>query len=133
MRHFSLMQTIILDTNFLIECATNNIDIQIELRRILDTNFSIALLDRTLEELEVVIARGKKEGAAAKLAKTILMTKQFTIIATSGGHTDKLLIDQADPEHTIATMDKALKQKLKKKGCNVIIIRGKKKLAVDVA
>jgi len=83
-----------------------------------------------MEELDEIIARGKKEGAAAKLAKMILMTKRVTIIPTAGGHTDKLLLDRADENHIVATMDKALKQKLKKKGQDVIIIRGEKKLAV---
>lgn len=127
------MKTIILDTNFLIECAKNKVDIQTELTRILDFSFDIAVLDRTLEELDVVAARGGKEGAAAKLARTILLTKKINIIATSGGHTDKLLIERADDNHIVATMDRELKQKLKKKKQDVIIIRGKKKLAVDGA
>ncbi len=124
------MKTILVDTNFLIECAKHKVDIHSELTRILDTTFEVAVLDRTLEELDTVIARGKNEGKAAKLAKTILMTKHVTIMATSGGHTDKLLLEKADENHIIATMDKALKQQLKKKKQDVVIIRGQKKLAV---
>ena len=124
------MKTIIADTNFLVECAKHKIDIHTELTRILDISFEVAILDRTMEELDTVIARGKKDGQAAKLAKTILMTKKVTIIPTAGGHTDKLLLDKADEQNTIATMDKELKQKLKKKKQEVIIIRGQKKLAV---
>ncbi|MEM3154247.1 MAG: hypothetical protein QW165_01630 [Candidatus Woesearchaeota archaeon] len=124
------MKTVLVDTNFLIECAKHKIDIHAELTRILDTSFEVAVLDRTLEELDAIIARGKKEGQWAKLAKTILLTKHVTIIATSGGHTDKLLLEKADERHIIATMDKALKQKLKKKKQDVVIIRGQKKLAV---
>jgi rRNA-processing protein FCF1 len=124
------MKTVLIDTNFLVECARNKIDIHAELTRILDTTFEVAILDRTMEELDEIISRGKKEGQWAKLAKTILMTKHVTMIATSGGHTDKLLLDKADENHIIATMDKALKQKLKKKGQDVVIIRGQKKLAL---
>ena len=124
------MKTVLVDTNFLIECAKHKVDIHSELTRILDTNFEVAVLDRTLEELDTVIARGKNEGKAAKLAKTILMTKHVTIMATSGGHTDNLLLAKADENHIVATMDRALKQRLKKKGQDVIIIRGQKKLAV---
>ncbi|MBI4145833.1 hypothetical protein HY489_00680, partial [Candidatus Woesearchaeota archaeon] len=104
------MKTIILDTNFLIEAAKNKVDIHAELDRILTSGHIEAVLDRTLEELDTVIARGGKEGTAAKLAKTILLTKQMQIIATSGGHTDKLLLEKADENHIIATMDKELKQ-----------------------
>ena len=124
------MKTVLLDTNFLVECAKNKIDIQSELTRILDFSFEIAILDRTMEELEEIIAKGKKEGQAAKLAKTILMTKRVTIIPTTGGHTDKLLLEMADENHMIATMDKTLKQQLKKKKQDVVIMRGKNKLAV---
>ncbi len=124
------MKTVLVDTNFLVECAKHKIDIHAELTRILETNFEIAILDRTMEELDVIIARGKKEGLAAKLAKVILMTKHVMILPTDGGHTDTLLLEKADENHIIATMDKALKQKLKKKGNDVVIIRGEKKLAV---
>lgn len=122
------MKTILADTNFLIECAKHKIDIHKELTRILDTTFEVAVLDRTLEELDTVAARGKKEGALAKLARTILLTKHVSIAMTSGGHTDKILLDKADENHIVATMDKELKQKLKKKGQPVVIIRGTKKL-----
>jgi len=124
------MKTVLIDTNFLIECAKNKIDIHEELKRILPMSFEVAILDRTLEEIETVISRGGKEGAAAKLAKTILLTKKTAIMATSGGHVDKILLDKADENHLVATMDRELKQRLKKKKQDVVIIRGKKKLEV---
>ena len=124
------MKTILIDTNFLVECAKRKIDIQAELTRILDFGFEVAILDRTMEELDEVIARGKKEGQAAKLAKTILMTKRVTIIPTEGGHTDTLLLEKADENYIVATQDAALKRKLKQKKQSVIVIRGAKKLAV---
>ena len=124
------MKTILADTNFLVECARNKVDMHSELTRILDFSFEVAILDRTMEELDTIIARGKKEGLAAKLVKTILMTKKVTIIPTDGGHTDKLLLEKADENNIIATMDKALKQKLKANGQDVIIIRAQKKLEI---
>ncbi|MCX6708224.1 MAG: hypothetical protein NTW67_01045 [Candidatus Woesearchaeota archaeon] len=124
------MKTILLDTNFLVECAKNRIDIHEELRRILDFSFEVAILDRTMEELDEIIARGKKEGQAAKLAKMILMTKRVTVIPTEGGHTDNLLLDKADENNIIATMDKELKQRLKRKKQDVVIMRGKNRLTV---
>ena len=124
------MKTILLDTNFLVECAKNRIDIHAELTRILDFSFEVAILDRTMEELDEIIARGKKEGQAAKLARMILMTKRVTVIPTEGGHTDNLLLDKADENNIIATMDKALKQRLKRKKQDVVIMRGKNRLTV---
>lgn len=124
------MQNVLLDTNFLIDCAKYKIDIHKELTRILDSNFDVCVLDRTMDELDVVIAKGKKEGLAAKLAKTILMTKQFVVLPTAGGHTDTLLYRKADDDNIVATGDRALKARLKKKKQNVITIRAKKKLAL---
>lgn len=120
------MKTILIDTSLLVECVNSKIDLQDALTKALDASFVIGILDRTLDELDTIIARGRKEGRAAKLAKTILMTKQVKIYPTAGGHTDKLLLQKADEDTIIATVDKELKQKLKKKGQNVIVIRGKK-------
>lgn len=124
------MVNVLLDTSFLIECAKHKVDIHSELTRILDFSFDVAILDRTMDELDNLIAKGKKTGEAAKLAKTILMTKKVTILPTTGGHTDTLLLKRADDDHLIATMDKELKQKLKKKKQDYIILRGKNTLAL---
>ena len=124
------MKTIILDTNFLVESAKNKVDIHEELKRILDYTFEVAVLDRTLEELDSIAVKKTKEGLQAKLARTILLTKHVSIIPTEGGHTDNLLLKRADENNIIATMDKELKTRLKKKKQSVIIIRGKQKLAI---
>ena len=124
------MKTVLVDTNFLVECAKHKIDIHEELKRILDFSFEVAILDRTMEELEGIITRGGREGQAAKLAKTILMTKHLTILPTPGGHTDTLLLEKADEHHIIATQDAGLKKRLKQKKQPVIVIRGLKKLAL---
>jgi len=122
------MKNVLLDTSFLVECVKNKVDLFKELERILDFSFEIAILDRTMDELDVLVSRGRKTGDAAKLAKTILMTKQVVILPTEGGHTDTLLVKKADDEHIVATMDAELKRKLKKKRQDYIILRGKNKL-----
>lgn len=122
------MKTIILDTNLIVDCAKTKVDIWRELDRILPHNFIVGILDRTMEEIDVVINKRGKEGDAAKLAKTILLTKQVTIYPTESGHTDNLLLKKADENHIIATNDGELKKKLKAKKQPVIILRAKKKL-----
>lgn len=124
------MKTIIADTNFMIDCAANKIDIHKELTRILDETFEVAILDRTMEELDN-IAHGKTKLAKnAKLVKTILMTQHVSTIMTEGGHVDKLLLNRAGPDVIIATADADIKKKLKAKKQPVIVIRAKKKLAI---
>lgn len=124
------MKTVIADTNFLIDCVAHKIDIEKELTRILDESYELAILDRTMEELDTLIHKKGKTGQHAKLAKTILMTKHVSTIMTEGGHVDKQLLKRAGPDTLIATADKDIKQKLKKKGHDVIVIRAKKKLAL---
>lgn len=124
------MKTVLIDTNFLIDCAANKIDIHKELTRILKESFEIAILDRTMEELETLMHGKTKLAQNAKLAKTILMTKHVTTMMTGGGHVDKLLLEKAGPDTIIATQDADIKKKLKAKKQPVIVIRQKKKLAL---
>ena len=107
------MKNVLLDTSFLVECAKHKVDLFKELERILDFSFDIAILDRTMDELDVLITKGRKTGDAAKLAKTILMTKKVVVLPTEGGHTDTLLLRKSDEENIVATMDQELKRKLK--------------------
>jgi len=125
------MKTILLDTSFLVDCVKSKVDIWRELDRILPHNFIVGILDRTMDELDTIITTKKgKEKEAAKLAKTILLTKHVTIYPTEGGHTDTLLLRKADENHVVATSDGELKKKLKAKKQNVVVLRAQKKLAL---
>jgi len=113
------MQKVILDTNFLLYILRNKVDLFSELNRILDQNYKVCILDKSLDEL-----RGKKLGKlAVEFAK-----KYFKIIKTKKGKVDDLLLKQ---DAIIATMDKELKEKLKKRKKQIIIIRQKKYLKFD--
>lgn len=106
------MKQIILDTDFIINAAKNKVDIKSELARICDFSFEICVLDKTLEELE-----GKPQ---AKLAKALIAN--FKVIETTKDKpVDDLLMDFKDV--IVATQDKELKEKLKKRDIGVITIR----------
>ncbi|MEK6904333.1 MAG: PIN domain-containing protein [Nanoarchaeota archaeon] len=111
------MQKIILDTDFLLCSLRFRIDLFSELRRIIDDNFEVYILDKTLEEL-----KGKKD---ARLA--LEYSKKLKIInAAKQGSFDDLITDFKD--YIIATQDKVLKEKLKKAGFGIITIRQKRYL-----
>lgn len=111
---------VILDTDFLIHAITNRIDIKSELARILDTSFTICILDKTLEEL--------KNKPNEKLVNQIIKAKNYKIIKTKQDMpVDGLLFHQKRP-FMVATQDKALKEKLKKAKIPTITIRQKKYL-----
>lgn len=111
------MIKIILDTDFLLCSLRFRISLTEELRRILDDSFEIYILDKTIDEL-----KGKKD---SKLALEFI--KKFRILKTSKNLPfDDLVMNFRG--YTIATQDKALKEKLKKANFGVITIRQKRYL-----
>ncbi len=109
------MKRIVLDTDFILEALKNRIDVKVELARIMDYNYEICVLDRTLDEL-----KGKK---GEKLARTFI--ESLKIIETSRDKSvDELLFDLNDI--IVATQDRELKEKLKNRDIAVITIRQRK-------
>ncbi|RLE46449.1 ribonuclease VapC [Candidatus Woesearchaeota archaeon] len=125
------MKQIIPDTNFLIECTKNRIDLLDELTRILDFKFEVKIIDKTIEELDKIIQKGGKQGKTAKLTKTIIKAKKLKTIKTGKGYADNILLQKANKNTIIATQDKELKKRIRKKGMPVIIIRQKKYFKIE--
>lgn len=125
------MKAVILDTDFLVHCASFKIDYVEELRRILDFSHEIFIIDKTLDELDSIVEHQKgKVKADAKLAKAILKVKKIAEIKTKKDKiVDELILGIVNKEeHAVATMDAELKRKLKAKGIPVVVIRQKKYL-----
>lgn len=106
---------IILDTNFLIDCAKYHIDYSKEL-----LGHKLYTLDRIVLELEKLIKQ--KKGTHAKLALEILKKKPVKILKTKENiHVDDILVNMEG--YAIATNDLNLKKRLK---TEVFTIRQKK-------
>src|SRR3989338_7074672 len=96
------MKRIVLDTDFILEALKNKIDVKDELARIMDYNYEICVLDRTIDEL-----KGKR---GEKLA--MVFVGNLKVIVTSRDRSvDDLLLGLDDI--IVATQDKELKEKLK--------------------
>lgn len=114
---------IILDTDFLLNSLKFKIDIYSEFNRILDTKFSVSILDKTLDELK----RKKLE----KLAVVFIKEKNINIIKTDKlKKVDNLILDIADKDIVVATQDKDLKRELRAKNIKIITIRQKTHLMI---
>lgn len=124
------MKKVILDTNFIVTCARQKIDFAAELRRILDFAFEICILDSSLKELEIVVERGGKDAAAAKLAKVMLKAAGVKVLKAGQGKVDDMLVKFADENNLIATQDAGLKKRLKQKGQSVVVVRQGKYLSL---
>ncbi|MBS3151065.1 hypothetical protein J4443_01655 [Candidatus Woesearchaeota archaeon] len=114
---------VILDTNFLIDCAKFNIDYEDQLKQ-----HHLFTLGAVIGELEKLIKQ--KKAKHAKLALQILRQKQIKIIKTDEDKQVQVDVDsilasnQFTEGYAIATADKDLKKKLKNK--KIFVIRQKK-------
>ena len=114
---------IILDTDFLLSSLKYKIDIFSEFSRILDKKFKVNILDKTLDEL--------KCKNLEKMSIAFIQAKNINVIKTDRlKNVDNLILDLVDKDTIVATQDKDLKRKLKKKNIQIITIRQKKYLAI---
>ena len=75
------MLNIVLDTNFLVHSIDFKIDFFSEFQRLLDQNYTISIIDKTIGELEKLINEGKfSEKKAAKIALDLIEKKKIKII-----------------------------------------------------
>jgi len=119
---------IILDTNFLLIPYQFKVDIFEEIKKIIDSNYSLCILDKTIDELNKIMDEQKgKQKAAAKLALSLIKNKKLKKIKTKDGYVDDLLIKQ---DAIIATQDKELINRLKEVKKKVIQLRQKKYLII---
>ncbi len=117
------MKNIILDTDFLINCAKLKIDFSLEISKILDTSFKLFIIDKTIDELQ-----GKKY---EKLVKAIIEAEKISFIETKKDKSvDDLILENVNENTIVATQDQELKRRLKNKGIKIITIRQKKYLVL---
>lgn len=122
---------IILDTNFLLIPGQFKVDIFSEIDRIIDERYELAVIDKTLYELNKIISdkyQKMKDRDAAKLALQLLDAKLVNTIETEEGYADDILTKLAGKDTIIATNDQELKKRIKAKNCNVIVLRSKSTL-----
>jgi len=122
------MKKIILDTNFLLIPYQFKVDIFEEIERTADFNYSLNVLDKTIDELNKIIDEQKgKHKEAAKLALSLIKNKNIKKIKTKEGLVDDLLLEQ---DAIVATQDKELINRLKQAKKKVIQLRQKKYLII---
>jgi|SRR3989344_2157775 len=117
------MKKIIFDTDFLLSAVKFKVDILSELNRICDFNYTVNVLDKTIEEL-----KGKK---GEKLALGLIKARGINIVKIEAKNTvDELLLKLGaeNKEIIVATQDRALKENLKNRRIPCITIRQKKYL-----
>jgi uncharacterized protein len=136
MQLFKKKTQVILDTNFLLIPGEKGVDVFSEIDRILSEPYELCVLDKTLAELEKIVANSakKKEGFNAKLGIVLLKQKNLKILTSfSEEYADKAIVEYAEknPEGVVvATQDKGLRDKLKRIPVRVIQLRQEKYLVL---
>ncbi|MBN1545011.1 nucleotide-binding protein [Candidatus Woesearchaeota archaeon] len=126
-----IMKHIILDTNFLLIPAQFKVDIFSEIQKIMEVPYELCIVDRTLEELDKLKdSASGRDKQAARLALQLLKAKEVRSLKTEKNlNTDKLIVELAKPaDFIVATQDMALKDVLKRKSVQLIVLRQKKYL-----
>jgi rRNA-processing protein FCF1 len=114
---------ILLDTNFLLYTAKQKIDYT-------DINADFYTITPVIEELKKLkeTARKQEDRQSASIALQLLETNKVKILKSQGKADDEIV--KKSKNHTIATMDKQLKKRLKGKS-RILTIRGKKELEIQ--
>lgn len=136
------MKIIILDTNFLLIPAQFKVDIFSEIERICNFKYELAVIDKTLEELQDIAtgSRGKDSRAAKvaiKMIQDMTEKNKMKILETSKDYSkhyaDRIIIETAEKNQDVlvATQDRELKRILKDKNTQLIVMKNKSYLDFD--
>jgi len=123
---------VIIDTNFLLIPAQFKVDIFDEIGRILESQYELFIIDKTVDELNNIIEKqGGKDKAAAKMALQLLERYPITYLKTPETerhlNVDKLILKRVKGDKFIvATQDMALKRDLRRNNAQLIVLRQKK-------
>lgn len=124
------MQQILLDTNFILSCIRNKVDLFEELYF---RGYQIIIPEQIINEIEKIKISVKKLRfrKEAELALKILKNNKFQKINLEGKNVDNAIINYSkqNPDVTIATLDDEIRRKLKKKS-KVMVLRNRNTLEV---
>ncbi len=117
------MKRVILDTNFLLIPGSLGVHIFSELERVAP-GYTLFIVDKTMDELR------RLREKSALIALQLIEKEKIGLIQTSReGIVDDLIVENAVPgQDMVATQDKELKERLKAKGVDLVVLRKKKYL-----
>lgn len=129
---------IILDTNFLMIPNEFKVDIFTEAKKIIHARkVDFMIFDKTIYELQKLSVGSSKAAVSARVGLQLINKNNVDIITSKDDtYVDDMLINYAEylPDFKgdviIATQDKELKAKLKKKGIKTLIMANKSQLAM---
>lgn len=124
------MKKVVIDTNAVLLPFYFNVDIFDQIFSLIEEPFKIVIGTNVLAELEKL---AKKRGESAKAASLGLLFikkyKKFIEVVEGKGHVDRWMVEYAKENNAIVcTNDMRLKERAKKNGLTVIVLKGKARI-----
>ena len=132
----NLSVTIVIDTNFLTIPAQFGIDIFTETERIIDRRLDFVTLTTAVAELDTKLAEASTIPEKQKFSIARELVSRCKVIDIDNTLAE-LSVDDQLLEYTVAvkgvlaTNDKDLRNRAKKRGVPVLLMRGKKRIVLD--
>jgi hypothetical protein len=125
-----IRKTVILDSSALLMFFEFSVDWEKELGRLLQA-YEIVVPGAVVQELEVLSTKGI--GEKQRKAKAALRyARRFETVETQAKYADEAVAEAAKTTTGVVfTNDKALRQHLRDEGIPVLLLRGRKKLALE--
>ena len=127
------MKKVILDTNFLLIPGLFKIDVFEEIKKIMNGTYDLFIIDGTIAELnKIVDTKGvkSKDKLNAKIGLELIRLKKVKKIHSNERNVDDAIVDKADKDTIVATSDRELKRRLRKKNIGLISLRKKQYLVL---
>jgi rRNA-processing protein FCF1 len=128
----SIIKKVIIDTNFLLIPEQFHIDIFEEIKTLMNHNYEMYIIDKTLDELDKLKMKGKtRDKIAATIGKELVRLRKVKIIPTDSPKiVDDLILEHIDADTFVCTNDKELKRLVVKEGGKIIQLAQKKYLKI---
>jgi len=128
--------TVVIDTNFLAVPAQFGVDIFSEAERLLERKIEFVILSTALAELERKLksSTNKTEERHFRIARDLAnrcMIIEPEDLFISGSVDDQVLEYSKHVKGVLATNDRALRKRAKIAGVPVLLLRGRKQLAIE--
>ncbi len=125
-----IRKTVILDSSALLSFFEFSVDWENELARLLDA-YEMVVPEAVLKELATLAAKGKGEKRQRANA-ALTYASRYQAVATKATSADEAVVEAAKKvQGVVFTNDTALRHRLKKEGVPVLLLRGRKKVALD--
>ncbi len=117
------LKGIALDTNMLIAIERKRVDVFSLARQLAGERVVFVVTEEVKRELQELQAKGKAMRRAVIVALRVLEKERTHVLETKAGSADASLVEAAKQGFWVATLDRALRKRIKEVGGSVIYLK----------